>query len=88
MLPVEARKADFRLCEVGKDITKATTIVVKSLTVLDKVAHDEDHPVVAHEMAMLNGALALLDKAPMTGLLFGDGMNFLKLTGKLKRQRG
>ena len=32
---------NFRLREVSKDITKAATIVVKSLTVLDKVAHDE-----------------------------------------------
>lgn len=99
-LPAEARKTDFRLSEVGKDITKAATIIVKSLTVLDKVASDEDQPVVAKEVAMLNGALALLgnanyrnnvarrhvikkdinpkyahlcaDKAPITGLLFGD----------------
>ena len=102
-LPAETRKADFRLREVGKDITKAATIVVKSLTVLDKVAHDEDLPVVAQEVAKLNGALASLgnanyrnnltrrhvikrdinpkyshlcsDKAPMTGLLFGDDLS-------------
>ena len=62
-LPAEARKADFRLREVGKDITKAATIVVKSLTVLDKVANEEENPVVAQEVAMLNGALALLGNA-------------------------
>ena len=101
-LPAEARKTDFRLREVGKDITKAATIVVKSLTVLDKVASDEEQQVVAKEVAMLNGALALLananhrnnvarrhiikkdinpkyahlcaDKAPITGLLFGDDL--------------
>lgn len=62
-LPAEARKADFRLRDVGKDITKAATIVVKSLTVLDKVANEEENPVVAQEVAMLNGALALLGNA-------------------------
>ncbi|MPC29701.1 hypothetical protein E2C01_022947 [Portunus trituberculatus] len=62
-LPAEARKADFRLREVGKDITKAATIVVKSLTVLDKLAHDEKNQVIANEVAMLNGALALLGNA-------------------------
>ncbi|MPC77650.1 hypothetical protein E2C01_072109 [Portunus trituberculatus] len=102
-LSAEARKADFRLHEVGKDITKVATIVVKSLTVLDKVAHDDNLPVVAQEVAKLNGALALLgnahywnnltrhhvikrdinpkysylcsDKAPMTGLLFGNDLS-------------
>ncbi|MPC60457.1 hypothetical protein E2C01_054502 [Portunus trituberculatus] len=109
-LPAEARKADFRLREVGKDITKAATIVVKSLTVLDKAAHDEENQVIANEVAMLNGALALLgnahyrnnltrrhvikrdinpkyshlcaDKAPMTGLLFGDDLS--QTTRKIK----
>ena len=102
-LPAEAKKADFRLREVGKDVTKAATIIVKSLTVLDKVARDEEHQIIANEVAMLNGALALLgnahyrnnltrrhiikrdinpkyshlcaDKAPMTGLLFGDDLS-------------
>ena len=102
-LPAEARKADFRLREVGKDITKAATILVKSLTVLDKVAQEGEHPAVASEVAMLSGALALLgnanfrnnltrrhvikrdinpkyshlclDKAPITGLLFGDDLS-------------
>ena len=102
-LPAEAKKADFHLREVGKDITKAATIVVKSLTVLDKVACDEEHQIIANEVAKLNGALALLgnahhrnnltrrhiikrdinkkyshlcaDKAPMTGLLFGDDLS-------------
>lgn len=62
-LPAEAKKADFRLREVGKDIIKAATIVVKSLTVLDKVARDDGHQVIANEVAMLNGALALLGNA-------------------------
>ncbi|MPD03189.1 hypothetical protein E2C01_098814 [Portunus trituberculatus] len=62
-LPAEARKADFCLREVGKDITKVATIVVKSLTVLDKVAHDDNLPVVAQEVAKFNGALALLGNA-------------------------
>ncbi|MPC18298.1 hypothetical protein E2C01_011177 [Portunus trituberculatus] len=62
-LPAETRKADFRLREVGKDITKGATIVVKSLTVLDKVAHDDNLPVVAQEVAKLNGTLALLGNA-------------------------
>lgn len=59
----EAKKTDFRLKEVNKDILKAATIITKSLLVLDKVAQDEGHPVVAHEMGMINGALALLGNA-------------------------
>lgn len=70
---------------------------------LDKVARDEEHQIIANEVAMLNGALALLgnahyrnnlnrrhiikrdinpkyshlcaDKAPVTGLLFGDDLS-------------
>ncbi|MPC66652.1 hypothetical protein E2C01_060802 [Portunus trituberculatus] len=37
-LKTDARKADFRMKGVSKDIVKAATIVTKSLTVLDKVA--------------------------------------------------
>ncbi|MPC56866.1 hypothetical protein E2C01_050832 [Portunus trituberculatus] len=86
--------------------TKAATIVIK-------VAHNEDHLVVAHEVAMLNGALALLgnahfqnnltqrhiikwdinpkyshlcsDKAPITGLLFGDDLS--QVTRKIEAKR-
>ena len=75
----------------------------KSLAVSDKVAHEENNPIVANEVAKLNGALALLgnanyrnnltrrhvikrdinpkyshlcsDKAPVTGLLFGDDLS-------------
>ncbi|MPC53988.1 hypothetical protein E2C01_047893 [Portunus trituberculatus] len=98
----EAKKSDFRLKEVGKDIIKATTILVKSLSVLDKLALEDRNPVIGQEVAMLNGTLVLLgnaylrtnltrrhiikckinqkyshlcyDKAPMTGLLFGDDL--------------
>lgn len=62
-LPTEAKKADFRLKEIGKDITKAATIMVKSLTVLDKFANEEPNQVIGHEVAMLNGALGLLGHA-------------------------
>lgn len=102
-LPVEVKKADYRLREVDKDITKAATIMVKSLTMLDKVARDEELNVVAQEVAKLNAALALLgnahyrqnltrrtiirrdinqkyahlcsEKAPLTGLLFGEDLS-------------
>ncbi|MPC75508.1 hypothetical protein E2C01_069898 [Portunus trituberculatus] len=56
----KARKSDFCLKEVSKDFVKAASIVVKSLTILDRVANDEEHTVVAQEVARLNGALALL----------------------------
>ncbi|XP_063884456.1 uncharacterized protein LOC135113218 isoform X2 [Scylla paramamosain] len=62
-LPTEAKKADFRLKEIGKDITKAATIMVKSLTVLDKFANEEQNQVIGQEVAMLNGALGLLGHA-------------------------
>lgn len=41
-----------------KDIIKAATIMTKSLMVLDKIAQDSN-PDVAHEVGMINGALAL-----------------------------
>lgn len=49
--------------EVNKNILRAATIITKSLLVLDKLAQDEEHPVVAQELAMINGALALLGNA-------------------------
>lgn len=62
-LPTEAKKADFRLKDVSKDLTKAATIIVKSLTVLDKFANEGENQVIGHEVAMLNGALGLLGHA-------------------------
>lgn len=62
-LRADAKKADFRLKDVNKDIQRAATIIVKSLLRLDKVAQDEGNTVVAHEVSLLNGALALLGNA-------------------------
>lgn len=62
-LKQDARKADLRMKEVNKDILKAATIIIRSITVLDKVAQDEGNAVVAHEVGMINGALALLGHA-------------------------
>ncbi|MPC71410.1 hypothetical protein E2C01_065687 [Portunus trituberculatus] len=62
-LKQDARKADLRMKDVNKDILKAATIIIKSLSVLDKVAQDESNAVVAHEVGMINGALALLGQA-------------------------
>ncbi len=62
-MATEARKSDFRLKEVSKDIIKAAMIVIMSLMVLEKVAHDEGNLVVGGEVAMINGALALLSNA-------------------------
>ncbi|XP_071522297.1 uncharacterized protein [Panulirus ornatus] len=61
-LNTDAKKADFRLKDVGKDIIMAATILTKSLTVLDKIAQTSQ-PDVAQEVGMLNGALALLGHA-------------------------
>lgn len=62
-LKSDAKRSDFRMKEVGKDILRAATIIVKSLSVLDRVAQDEGNSVVAHEVGMVNGALALLGHA-------------------------
>lgn len=62
-LKPDARKADFRMKEVSKDITKAGAILVKSLSELDKVAQKERLPEVANEVGKLNGVLALLGHA-------------------------
>lgn len=42
---MEAKKSD----RVGKNI-KAATIITKSLTVLDKLAREDQNPGVAHKM--------------------------------------
>lgn len=59
----EAKKTDFRMKEVSKDILRAATIITKSLLTLDKVAQEGHHPAVAQEVGMINGALALLGNA-------------------------
>lgn len=61
-LKLDARKTDFRL-EVNKDILRASTIITKSLVALDDLAEQEGNPKLAHEVSMLNGALALLGNA-------------------------
>lgn len=59
----EARRVDFRLREVSKDILRAASIITKSLVNLDKVAREEHNPVVAQEVNLINGAMALLGHA-------------------------
>ena len=59
-LITEAKKSDFCLKEVSKDITKAANMLVQSRTILDKLAQDDKNSVLAQEVTMLNGALALL----------------------------
>ncbi|XP_071521826.1 uncharacterized protein [Panulirus ornatus] len=61
-LKTDAKKADFRMKDVGKDIITAATILTKSLTVLDKIAQTSQLDV-AQEVGMLNGALAPLGHA-------------------------
>ena len=62
-LKPDARRTDFRLKEVNKDILRASTIITKSLLALDDIAEQEGSAKVAHEVSMLNGALALLGNA-------------------------
>ncbi|MPC83134.1 hypothetical protein E2C01_077827 [Portunus trituberculatus] len=62
-LTIKAKKTDSSTKEVSKDILMAATIIIKSLTVLDKIAQDEGHAGVAQEVGMINGALALLGNA-------------------------
>ncbi|XP_045104750.1 uncharacterized protein LOC123500137 [Portunus trituberculatus] len=61
-LKTDAKKADFRMKDVGKDIIKAATILTKSLMMLEKIVQT-GQPDVAHEVGMLNGDLALLGNA-------------------------
>ncbi|MPC61369.1 hypothetical protein E2C01_055439 [Portunus trituberculatus] len=61
-LKTDAKKTDFHMKDIGKDIIKAATILTRSLMVLDKIAQTVQ-PDVAHEVGMLNGALALLGNA-------------------------
>lgn len=61
-LKPDAKKTDFRMKGVGKDIVMAATILTKSLTVLDDLAQN-GHPQVAREVGLLNGALGLLGNA-------------------------
>ena len=62
-LRCDAKRTDFRLRDVSRDVLRAATIVTKSLLELDTVAQEDGHPVVAREVGMLNGALALLGNA-------------------------
>ncbi|MPC61306.1 hypothetical protein E2C01_055376 [Portunus trituberculatus] len=61
-LKTDAKKADFHMKDVSKDIIKAARIWTKFLTVLDKIAQT-GQPEVAHEVGMFNGALSLLGNA-------------------------
>lgn len=62
-LRAEARRHDFRLKVVSKDILGASTIIIKSLLTLDKVAEQTQNPMIAQEVGLINGALALLGNA-------------------------
>ena len=62
-LKLDARKIDFRLKEVNKDVLLVSTIITKSLVALDDLAEQEGNPKLAHEVSMFNGALALLGNA-------------------------
>ncbi|MPC71047.1 hypothetical protein E2C01_065315 [Portunus trituberculatus] len=62
-LKLDGRKIDFRLREVNKDILWASTIITKFLVALDDLAEQEANSKVAHEVSMINGALALLGNA-------------------------
>lgn len=62
-LRTDAKKADFRLKDVNKDIQRSATIILKSLLRLDKMAQDEGNAAIAQEVSLLNGALALLGNA-------------------------
>ena len=65
-LRTDAKKTDSRMKEVSKDIIKAATIMMKSLIALDRFAQD-GHPPVAHEVGMLNGALAFTFRLHLYG---------------------
>lgn len=58
----EPKKTNYRMKEVNKDILRTVTIITKSLllVVVNKVAQEENHPVVTQEVGMINSALALL----------------------------
>ncbi|MPC70984.1 hypothetical protein E2C01_065251 [Portunus trituberculatus] len=62
-LKLDTRKTDFCLREVNKDILRASTIITKYLVALEDLAEQEDNSKVAHEVSMINGALALLGNA-------------------------
>ncbi|MPC99163.1 hypothetical protein E2C01_094560 [Portunus trituberculatus] len=49
--------------EVNKNILRAASVITKSLLTLYKVAQEGKHSVVAQEVGVLNGALALLGNA-------------------------
>ncbi|MPC91690.1 hypothetical protein E2C01_086745 [Portunus trituberculatus] len=83
-LKQDARKADLRMKDVNKDILKAATIIIKSLSVLDKVAQDEGHANYRNNLVRrfnikreINQKYAHLcsDKVPMTRFLFGDDLS-------------
>lgn len=40
-LKPDAKRSDFQMKKVSKDVPKAASIIVKSLSVLDKVAQEE-----------------------------------------------
>ena len=59
----EGKMLDNKLKSVGHDLTRAGTIMIKSLAVLDKKAQDDNDGVLANHVDMLNGALALVGNA-------------------------
>ena len=60
---LDARQTDFHLKEVNKDFLRASTSITKSVMALDDLAQQEGNDMVAHEVSMLNGVLALLGNA-------------------------
>ena len=59
----EGKMLDNKLKSVGHDLTRAGTIMIKSLAVLDKKAQDNNDGMLANHVDMLNGALALVGNA-------------------------
>ena len=62
-IETEAKKADFWLKDVSGDLQMAGSILTKSLIALDRLAQVVGKPVVEREVALLNGALAMLGNA-------------------------
>ena len=62
-IATEAKKADFWLKDVSGDLQMAGSILTKSLIALDRLAQVVGKPVVEREVALLNGALAMLGNA-------------------------
>ena len=60
---LDARQTVFHLKEVNNDFLRASTSFTKSVMALDDLAQQEGNDMVAHDVSMLNGVLALLGNA-------------------------